>query len=143
MKSSKHLRSSPVKIEADVNNLDRVVECIEKSGKKIVLLEGPVGAGKTTLVKALAKKMGQEGVSSPTFSIQQIYGDDIYHYDLYNAGFEKFLELGLFEELQKEGFHLIEWPGSLEDFLNNLGVEYLKIVITPQKEKREYRCIDS
>ncbi|SMC09770.1 tRNA (adenosine(37)-N6)-threonylcarbamoyltransferase complex ATPase subunit type 1 TsaE [Nitratiruptor tergarcus] len=128
-----------MKIEADLHNLDEVIACIKRSGKKIVLLQGTLGSGKTTLVKAFAKK---EPVTSPTFSIQQIYGGDIYHYDLYNAGFEKFLELGLFEELEKPGYHFIEWADeNMEEFLRQSGFSYLKILITPQKEKRVYECI--
>ena len=132
-----------MKIEARLQDLDRVVECIKKSGKNIVLLKGPVGAGKTTLVKAFAKSLGKEGVSSPTFSIQQVYGDDIYHYDMYNAGFEKFMELGLFEELENPGIHFIEWADEkLKELLDEYGLEFLEIEITPQKNQREYRCID-
>ena len=127
-------------IEAKQSELDRVVECIKRSGKRIILLQGDLGSGKTTLVKAFAK---DHDVTSPTFSIQQRYGEDIYHYDLYNAGFEKFMELGLFEELEKPGYHFIEWPDSrLEELLRAMGLEYLIVHITPQGDKRVYRCID-
>ncbi|BAF69962.1 tRNA (adenosine(37)-N6)-threonylcarbamoyltransferase complex ATPase subunit type 1 TsaE [Nitratiruptor sp. SB155-2] len=129
--------------ELDENHLEPIIECIQKSGKNIILLNGDLGAGKTTLVKAFAQKMGRNGVTSPTFSIQQVYGEAIYHYDLYNAGFAKFMELGLFEELEKPGYHFIEWPDeNLKNFLQELGYEYLEIEIIPKKEKREYRCID-
>lgn len=131
-------------IAASLSQLDRVVECIKKSGKKIILLQGTLGSGKTTLVKHFAKALGAQGVSSPTFSIQQVYTGSIYHYDLYQAGFEKFLELGLFEELEREGYHFIEWPNKeLEQFLQSVGLEYLKIEIEPRGEERIYRCIDS
>ncbi|BCD60430.1 MULTISPECIES: tRNA (adenosine(37)-N6)-threonylcarbamoyltransferase complex ATPase subunit type 1 TsaE [unclassified Nitratiruptor] len=132
-----------MKFELDQHHLEPVVSCIQNSKKNIILLEGDLGAGKTTLVKAFAKSLGQEGVTSPTFSIQQVYGDKIYHYDLYNAGFAKFMELGLFEELEKPGYHFIEWPDeNLKNFLKELGYEYLEIEIVPKNEKREYRCID-
>ena len=129
-------------VEAGEKELDKVVKCIKKSGRSIILLQGPLGAGKTTLVKAFAKSMGETGVSSPTFSIQQVYGDNIYHYDLYNAGVEKFMELGLFEELAKEGWHFIEWGEELEEWLRQMGLPYLKVLIIPKGDKREYRCID-
>ena len=129
-------------VEAGLNDLDKVVECIKKSGRSIILLQGPLGAGKTTLVKAFAKRMGEEGVSSPTFSIQQIYGQKIHHYDLYNAGAQKFMELGLFEELAKEGWHFVEWGEELEEWLRGMGLSFLKVLITPKGDKREYRCID-
>ncbi len=133
-----------MKIEAGLQDLNRVVECIKKRGKNIVLLKGPVGAGKTTLVKAFANSLGKDGVSSPTFSIQQVYGENIYHYDMYNAGFEKFMELGLFEELEYPGFHFIEWADEkLKKLLDEYGFEFLEIEIIPKKNQREYRCIDS
>ncbi len=129
-----------MQIRAGLHDLDKVVECIKQTQKPVVLLQGPVGAGKTTLVQAFAKSMGQSGVRSPTFSIQQVYGEDIYHYDLYNAGVDKFMELGLFEELQKKGWHFIEWGEELEDWLDQMGVEYLKVRIIPYGDKREYQC---
>ena len=129
-------------VEAALNDLDKVVECIKNSGRSIILLQGPLGAGKTTLVKAFAKSMGEEGVSSPTFSIQQVYGKNIYHYDLYNAGVQKFMELGLFEGLIKEGWHFIEWGEELEEWLYQMGLPFFKVSITPKGDKREYRCID-
>jgi len=130
-------------IIATEGELEKVVECIEESGKGIILLRGDLGSGKTTLVKAFAAHRGQEGVTSPTFSIQQIYGGEIYHYDLYSGGMEKFLELGLFEELQKEGYHFIEWGDSdLEEFLQGVGMEYLIVEIEMREQGRVYRCID-
>ncbi len=132
-------------IVASENELEKVVDELKKRLPEggVVLLQGDLGSGKTTLVKAFAKEFGSQEVTSPTFSIQQIYDNDIYHYDLYNAGFEKFMELGLFEELFRPGYHFIEWPEErLQELLDQMGLEYMKIVITPQGEKRIYRCID-
>lgn len=76
----------------------------------VVILEGDLAAGKTTLVKSVVKSFGvDEDVSSPTFSLQQCYADTLFHYDIYNHGFEHFLSLGMFEELEKEGYHFVEW----------------------------------
>ncbi len=123
------------------DELDKIVELIKRSGKRVVLLKGPLGSGKTTLVKAFAK---DEDVTSPTFSIQQVYGGDIYHYDLYNAGFGKFMELGLFEELFKDGYHFIEWADEeLEKMLKAMGLDYMKIEIEPEGDKRVYRMEDA
>lgn len=132
-------------IVANENELQKVVDEIKRKLPEggVVLLQGDLGSGKTTLVKAFAKELGSQGVTSPTFSIQQIYDNEIYHYDLYNAGFEKFMELGLFEELFKEGYHFIEWPDErLQTLLEQLGIVYIHINITPKGEKRVYRCID-
>ncbi len=133
-----------MKIEGGLEAIEKVIECIERSGAKVVLLQGTLGSGKTTLVQAFAQKMGQKGVTSPTFSIQQRYGEHIYHYDLYNAGFEKFMELGLFEELTKDGWHFIEWADErLKELITAMGLDYLVVQITPKGDKREYRCINS
>src|SRR5687767_6761313 len=57
-------------------------------GKKIFALQGPMGAGKTTLVKAICEELGaKDAVSSPTFSIVNEYltetGEKIFHFDFY------------------------------------------------------------
>ncbi|MRI83182.1 MAG: tRNA (adenosine(37)-N6)-threonylcarbamoyltransferase complex ATPase subunit type 1 TsaE [Nitratiruptor sp.] len=130
-------------VEAGLEGLDEVVKCIRESGRSIVLLTGDLASGKTTLVQAFAKALGQEGATSPTFAIQQIYGDRIFHYDLYTDP-AKFFELGLFEELGKEGYHFIEWPSrELKAFLKEAGFAYLEVAIEAKGEKRIYRCIDS
>ncbi|WP_187646766.1 tRNA (adenosine(37)-N6)-threonylcarbamoyltransferase complex ATPase subunit type 1 TsaE [Nitrosophilus labii] len=111
---------------------------------KIVLLKGNLGSGKTTLVKEFAKKRGVEEATSPTFSIQQVYEGDIYHYDLYQTSFEKFLELGLFDELEKEGVHFIEWADeNLENLLKMAGFKYIIIDIKTKEDKRVYKVSDA
>ena len=93
---------------------DNLRPIVSKFGRKItngvVLLKGDLAAGKTTLVKAVVKAMGlTDEVTSPTFSLQQVYSDKVYHYDLYNHGLEHFISLGMLEELEKEGIHFVEW----------------------------------
>ena len=93
---------------------DNLLPIVSKFGRKItngvVVLRGDLAAGKTTLVKAVVKAMGiEETVTSPTFSLQQVYGAKVFHYDLYNHGLEHFLSLGMLEELEKEGIHFVEW----------------------------------
>ena len=109
----------------------------------VVILEGDLASGKTTLTKAFALHLGEEDmVTSPTFSLQQCYGDKLFHYDLYNKGLDNFLSLGLLEELEKEGFHLIEWADeSLGKFLISAGIPVLHIKINKQQNQRVYTCI--
>ena len=115
-------------------------------GKKIkegvVILKGDLAAGKTTLVKAVVKAMGvNDEVTSPTFSLQQKYGEKIYHYDIYNHGLDHFISLGMMEELDKDGLHFVEW-GDDERLEILINAEIPTVVIEIEKvanDEREYR----
>jgi len=97
----------------------------------VVILQGDLASGKTTFTQAFARFLGVgDSVTSPTFSLQQRYGEKLYHYDLYNYGFEKFLSLGMMEELEHEGYHLIEWGDEpLINLLKRSGIETLIVKI--------------
>ncbi len=125
-----------------LDELDILVKVIEEAlpDGGIVILEGDLAAGKTSLTQAFAKHLGRtESVTSPTFSLQQCYGENLFHYDLYNKGLENFLSLGLLEELEKEGYHLIEWGDeSLFDFLVSAGMKSIHIHIEKDDNRRTY-----
>jgi len=83
---------------------------IINSPNAMILIEGDLASGKTTFVKHFVKYLDiHDDVTSPTFSLQHIYGSNIYHYDLYQRGLNDFLALGLLESLSESGYHLIEW----------------------------------
>jgi tRNA threonylcarbamoyladenosine biosynthesis protein TsaE len=125
----------------NISDLKKVIKCIKKSNKNIIILSGTLGSGKTTLVKEFVKSLGLgDKVTSPTFAIQNIYDNKVFHYDLYNKGVDEFLALGMIEELEKEGFHFIEWGEDLEDVLQTYGFDYLKITITIDGNKRIFEC---
>ncbi len=125
----------------NINDLKSIIECIKKSNKKIILLNGTLGSGKTTLVQEFVKSFGvNETVTSPTFAIQNNYGE-IYHYDVYQKK-DEFISLGMIEEFEKEGFHLIEWGEEIEDVLKNFGFDYLTINISLKGDKREIECLN-
>lgn len=107
----------------------------------VVILKGDLAAGKTSLTQAFAKYLGEEDVvTSPTFSLQQRYGKRLFHYDLYNKGLDNFMSLGLLEELEKEGYHLIEWgTEALKDFLISAGIACIQIDIEKHENSRTYR----
>jgi tRNA threonylcarbamoyladenosine biosynthesis protein TsaE len=135
-------------IRASLNELDRVVSYLNESLplNAIVFLRGDLAAGKTTLTQAMAKAKGIEGeVTSPTFSLQQCYssenGADLYHYDLYRLDHEEFMQLGLFEEFEKEGWHMVEWGSDeLKAFLEGVGYNVVIINIEPDGDNtRTYR----
>jgi tRNA threonylcarbamoyladenosine biosynthesis protein TsaE len=76
----------------------------------IFLLDGDLASGKTTFVKEFVKYFDiDDEVTSPTFTIQHIYGTNIYHYDIYQKNLTYFIQSGLFSMLRDDGFHLIEW----------------------------------
>jgi len=122
-------------------NLQEILECIKRSGKNIIILSGTLGSGKTFLVKEFVKSLGLNlDVTSPTFSIQNVYDEKVFHYDLYNKGVNEFLALGMLEELEKDGYHFIEWGEELEDVLKNFGIDFLRVNIVLSENIRNYEC---
>ncbi len=106
----------------------------------IIFLTGDLASGKTTLTKAIAKSKGlADEVTSPTFSLQQCYGEEFFHYDLYRIENSEFMKLGLFEEFEKSGWHLIEWgDSSLKELLLSAGYNIFTVTIMPYKDIRKY-----
>lgn len=79
----------------------------------IMLLEGELGAGKSTFARALIHAMGHQGaVPSPTYTLVEPYqlpAGTIYHTDLYRISDEEELRFLGWTELE-DGFRLVEWP---------------------------------
>lgn len=128
---------------ATLDNIEDIVQHLDTliSGRNIVvLLQGDLASGKTTLVKNYVKSLGiTDVVNSPTFSIQSQYGSNIYHYDVYNKTLEEFISLGLLEEFEKEGIHFVEWGDeNLKKILDDYGFEVLVVKIEKLNNKREY-----
>jgi tRNA threonylcarbamoyladenosine biosynthesis protein TsaE len=88
-----------------------------------VALIGPLGAGKTQLVKAIAEGLGiadSRVVSSPTFVLIQEYNArlPIYHFDAYRlTGAAELFDLGVHEYLEGRGVCLVEWADRVEECL--------------------------
>jgi tRNA threonylcarbamoyladenosine biosynthesis protein TsaE len=98
----------------------------------VVALVGPLGAGKTQLVRAIAEGLGianSRAVSSPTFVLIQEYDArlPIYHFDAYRLrGPEEFIDLGAHEYFESSGVCLVEWADRVEACLPS---EHLRVVI--------------
>ena len=107
----------------------------------IILLRGNLASGKTSFVSAFAKSLGiDETISSPTFSILHEYEKGLFHYDIYQCGSEGFLQNGLIEKLDEDGYHLIEWgDSSFEVILQKFGLRYSTIDIETVDLKRNYK----
>jgi tRNA threonylcarbamoyladenosine biosynthesis protein TsaE len=126
--------------ESELSAIAREIAAMLPEGG-VVVMRGELASGKTTLVKAAAKFFGVEDtVTSPTFSLQHCYGENLYHYDIYNHGFEHFLALGMMEELEKNGYHFIEWgDDALIDLLRSAQIPTVVINLKKnEKDKREY-----
>jgi len=127
-----------------INEINQFLEILEKkidNRDVIILLRGDLASGKTTLVKNyVANRNIDVEVTSPTFSIQSIYGDNIYHYDVYNKTLQEFIALGLLEEFEKKGIHFVEWGDEkLEDILCEYGFDVIVVTIEKKEESREYK----
>jgi len=138
-----------MEITASLNELNKVVEYLNDTlpPNAIVFLRGDLAAGKTTLTQNIAKAKGiTSELTSPTFSLQQCYisksGEKLFHYDLYRLSYEEFMNLGLYEEFEKEGWHMVEWGSdALKAFLEGVGYNVVIIDITSNTNSRTYRIM--
>jgi tRNA threonylcarbamoyladenosine biosynthesis protein TsaE len=118
--------------------------------KTIFTLEGPLGAGKTTLVRAFLKQLGvKEVITSPTFTYVNSYAIDditIYHFDLYRIeSVEEFIEMGFDEYLSDEDtLSFIEWPDVIEPLLKKKEYtnKVAKIVLKYPEKRFEKRLFE-
>ena len=132
-----------------VDEVESVAGQIKKllSSCKVMTFTGTLGAGKTTLIRALLRQCGVQGdITSPTFTYMNVYedvhGNNFYHFDLYrittvdmfvNAGFDEYL-------YQPNSWALIEWPEVIEPLLTH-DVCYVYLDYYDELEKRVLRVI--
>ncbi len=110
-------------VEYKLDDLPEVAKkIIENVNGKILLFDGPMGVGKTTLIKEICKQLGvNDIISSPTFSLVNEYeGDDtlIYHFDFYRIeDEEEAYHIGFEEYLDSGHWVFIEWPDKVSSLL--------------------------
>ncbi|WP_301008669.1 tRNA (adenosine(37)-N6)-threonylcarbamoyltransferase complex ATPase subunit type 1 TsaE [Helicobacter sp. UBA3407] len=114
-----------------------------KNHRGIYLFSGDLASGKTTLIQAMVASLGSKAkVTSPTFLTALEYGNQIYHYDIYNKDLEKLFALGFLEEIEKEGWYFIEWGDeNLAKILKQIGLPFWRIIIHIESKGRKY-CIE-
>ncbi len=110
-------------------------------GRKKFVLQGEIGAGKTTLVQVFCNLLGVESaVTSPTFSIINPYlsttGESINHLDLYRLKSEQeALDIGIEDILYDESYCFIEWPEIIEALLPE-DLVVIKITVEPNSKRK-------
>lgn len=99
--------------------------------ERFFVLEGEMGAGKTTFIKSFCHELGiKDLVSSPTFSIVNEYdaaGIPVYHFDFYRLkDIHEAYDIGYEEYFYSNGICLVEWPEKIPGLL---PAAYIKITI--------------
>lgn len=109
----------------------------------VVLLDGDLGAGKTTLTSGIALGLGiDEKIMSPTFNILRCYFHariPLYHIDAYRLEEGTNRDIGLEEFIEGDGICVIEWPQMIREWLPH---RYLSIHIEHREGTRRYFSID-
>jgi tRNA threonylcarbamoyladenosine biosynthesis protein TsaE len=111
---------------------------------RIFLFYGDMGAGKTTLIKALCYALGSgDNITSPTFAIVNEYAakqGKIYHFDFYRLKNQnEALDLGSDEYFYSGNYCFIEWPEKIPDIL---PANYVKIVIKVMPDNLRHISLD-
>ncbi|OGH86725.1 MAG: tRNA (adenosine(37)-N6)-threonylcarbamoyltransferase complex ATPase subunit type 1 TsaE [Candidatus Magasanikbacteria bacterium RIFOXYC12_FULL_33_11] len=110
------------------------------TGGDIILLQGELGAGKTTMSKGIAKGLGiTDEIVSPTFTLMNVYNvvesqksevKSIVHIDTYRLeNADSLIEIGVEDYLgQPNVITIIEWPEKIKELLNNKKIIEISIV---------------
>jgi tRNA threonylcarbamoyladenosine biosynthesis protein TsaE len=110
---------------------------------RLVSIHGPLGAGKTTLVRGMLRGLGHaDAVKSPTFTLVEpyIFGNlHFYHFDLYRLNDPGELEfLGMRDYLDGKGVCVVEWAERAQGVLPSSDVD---IMIEPTETGRMVRIM--
>ena len=110
-----------------VFSLDQIQEVakqiLAQNPKKIILFNGEMGVGKTTLIKQLCKTLGvEDATSSPTFSLVNEYYTSsnkiVYHFDFYRLNKEtEALDMGVDDYLYSGNWCFIEWSEKIASLI--------------------------
>lgn len=116
--------------------------------KTILLLSGDVGAGKTTLVRALAHILDLKDIASPSFAIHHRYespsGHSMDHVDLYRLkSFDDLESTGFWDLFQQEkGLIVVEWANLLNPELLPLDWKTIEVYLHKTNDRRSYEAME-
>ncbi len=126
---------------------DKILHAVKN---KILCFYGKMGAGKTTLIKALIRQLGAEqGGSSPTFGIVNEYSDSEdstlgYHFDFYRIENEtEVLDLGFEDYLAQDVWVFIEWPENIPSYIPEERVDIRIETLDKFRRKLSLREVSS
>ena len=118
-----------------ISDTYKIIDKIPLEKESVIALIGPLGAGKTTLVKGIAQKLKiEDHVVSPTFTIINEYNQGIiplFHIDLYRINhIDEIIETGLSEYLPSpKGITAIEWADKFPSIIPKTALKvFMKIV---------------
>lgn len=113
-----------MKITFSLEEINEVAnQIVAQKPKDVILFNGEMGAGKTTLIKALATSLGVEGAtSSPTFSLVNEYQTAenklLYHFDVYRLKNEsEAYDMGIEDYLYSGNWCFIEWAEKIPNLI--------------------------
>ncbi len=131
-----------MEIRYDISELDTAAEKVwdHIKGHKVVAFNGVMGAGKTTFIHALCRRLGVgESLSSPSFSIINEYASasgPVYHIDLYRCAHEEeVLRAGVEDCLFSGSLCFVEWPERAESIFPADGVRISITELDPRTRK--------
>ena len=138
-----------MKIKYTLDEIDLVAKKLLKKFKnKVIIFNGEVGSGKTTLIRSIVNELGTyDKISSPTFSIVNEYkvlNGIVYHFDFYRINnHNEALDIGIYEYLNSENWNFIEWADKIQVLLPKNLIKINLSVISHQKRELEFLEIDS
>ena len=116
---------------------EQLLACCEN---KVICLDGPMGVGKTTLIKALCQTLGVgENMSSPTFSLVNHYRygvKSIYHFVFYRIEHpNEVADIGIEEYFESGAYCFLEWAEKIKPHLP-LAYDHFKIEVLPNAQRQ-------
>ncbi len=142
------VEAQPKKVELSLKELKPWVQGLVETfqAKQLILLSGPLGAGKTEFVKIVLQTLGSEETSSPTYGLIHEYEvakrKNVYHIDLYRIEGEEDLESSGFWDLfdNEDGLIFVEWADKAQasDFPQHWPTLHTKIEKSADDNHRAY-----